>query len=355
MRRTVIGHCLSLLAAAPGALMAQDSTAATPRTVPTPPLFQRETPLVVTFTTSIDKLRGDKDDKAPWHASTLAYTDSAGKPVRVPVRAKTHGVWRLKNCQFPPVRLNFSDKDTKQTLFHHVDKPKLVNFCRDMGTYEQYLLQEFQLYRVYQVLSPVSHRARLLRITYVDSGETKEHAVRYGFIIEDPEQLAKRLHGKLLKVKGAGPDDIDPVQGAITYLFQYFIGNTDFSFTALHNGELIGLTDGTNLPVAYDFDFSGAVNASYASVDPRIRATSVRQRVFRGYCDFHDQYPAAAALFRQKKDAIYALYHDEIGRLMDQRVVEQTLRYFDDFYESISTDQQAERDVFSRCISPRSG
>ncbi|MDB4900548.1 MAG: hypothetical protein JWN53_2356 [Gemmatimonadetes bacterium] len=355
MRRVFLTLGFALVIAAPHAVAAQDSSAATPAAVPTPPLFRRETPLAVTFTTNIGKLRRERDDKAPWHASTLSYTDSSGTRVIVPVRAKTHGVWRLNHCQFPPVRLNFRDKETKQTLFHHLEKPKLVNFCRDMGTYEQYILQEFQLYRAYQLLSPVSHRARLLRITYVDSGETKEYAVRYGFIIEDPEQLAERLHGRLLKVKGAGADDIDPAQGAITYLFQYFIGNTDFSFTGLHNGELIGLPTGTNLPVAYDFDFSGAVNATYASVDPRIRATSVRQRVFRGYCEFHDQYPAAAALFREKKDAIYALYRDEIGRLMDQRIVEQTLRYFDEFYESISTDQQAERDVFSRCIGPRSG
>jgi hypothetical protein len=271
------------------------------------------------------------------------------------VRARSHGIWRRKNCQFPPIRLNFSDRETKQTLFHHVDKPKLVNYCRDQDAYEQYVLQELQLYRIYQTLTPVSHRARLLRITYIDSGETKQHAMRYGFLIEDPDRLAARLHGTLAKVKGAGPDDLDPAQGAIAYLFEYLIGNTDFSFAALHNTELIALSDGTNLPVAYDFDFAGAVNTSYATADPRLRIRNVRQRIFRGYCAFQEHYPAAAALFREKKDAIYALYRDEIGQLMNRGVVDETLRYFDDFYASIATPEQAEREVFRNCVGPRAG
>jgi hypothetical protein len=320
----------------------------------TPPLFLSDAPVEVTFTSNIRQLRREKDDKSPWHPSALSYRDSLGKPVQVPVRARTHGIWRLRNCRFPPLRLNFAAKDTKGTLFESVDKPKLVNFCHDSDQYEQYVLQELQLYRIYRILTPVSHRARLLRITYVDSAsapDDRPHAVRYGFLIEDPEQLAARVGGRLVRVKGATAEDMDPAQAAIVYLFEYLIGNTDFSVGGLHNTELVGL-HGTHLPVGYDFDFSGTVNAPYATVDPSIRARSVRQRVFRGYCDYAPQYPAAAALFIAKRDAIHDLYRDEVGKLIRPGTVAETLAYFDEFFAEIATPRSLEQ-VTRSCIETR--
>jgi hypothetical protein len=351
---------VTLLAALPlslcgAAQMPADVTAKAAKPTVTPPLFLSETPVELTFTTNIRQLRRDRDDHRPWHPSVLSYRDSLGKLVQVPVRAKTHGYWRLRNCHFPPIRLNFSGRDTRGTIFERIDKPKLVSYCRDNHEYEQYVLQEFQLYRIYQTLTPVSHRARLFHIRYVDSASAPNdgpHAVRYGFLIEDPEQLAARVGGQLVRVKGASADDMDPDQAAIAYLFEYLIGNTDFSFAGLHNGELIGREDGIHFPVAYDFDFSGAVNTPYATVDPSIRARTVRQRVFRGYCDFAPRYPAAAALFRAKRDAIYGLYRDEVGKLMKPGVVAETLAYFDEFFADIATPRSLES-VTGNCIETR--
>jgi hypothetical protein len=355
--RAVSIAVLALLAALPLRGAAQLPPAIATRVLKptvTPALYMSDAPLEVTFTTSIGRLRRDKGEESPWHPSLLSYRDSAGGTVQVPVRAKTHGVWRLKNCQFPPVRLNFAGKDTKGTLFEHVDKPKLVNFCRDLDQYEQYVLQEFQLYRVYRTLTPVSHRARLLRITYRDSASGPgdgPHAVRYGFLIEDPEQLAARVGGRLVRLTGATAEDLVPDQAAIVYLFEYLIGNTDFSFAGLHNTELVGL-QGTHLPVVFDFDFAGAVNTPYATVDPSIRARSVRQRVFRGYCDYAAQYPAAAALFLEKRTAIYDLYKDDVGKLIKPTTVAETLAYFDEFFTEIATPQSLAQ-VTSNCVELR--
>ena len=77
-------------------------------------------------------------------------------------------------------------------MFDDVDKPKLINYCRDTDAYEQYVLQEFQLYRIYQLLTPMSHRVRLLRCHVRRQGSGKTEAVRYGFLIEDPDQMADR-------------------------------------------------------------------------------------------------------------------------------------------------------------------
>ncbi|MEO7455694.1 MAG: hypothetical protein ABIY52_05485 [Gemmatimonadaceae bacterium] len=319
-----------------------------------PPLFTSEKPLVVTFTTNVKQLRDDKGDTSPYRAATMTYTGDDGKPVVVPMRAKTHGIWRLKHCDFPPVRLNISNKDAKGTVFHDAEKPKFVSTCKDRDSYEQLVLQEMQLYRIYQLLTPVSHRVRTLRVSYADSASGKVEATRYGFIFEDPDKLADRFNGKMLKTKGAGPDDLDPEQSGLVYLFQYLIGNTDFSFNGLHNGEMILRPDGSPLlPVAYDFDFSGAVNAPYATVDPRLAVKRVRDRLFRGYCAHSAELPLAAGKFLAKKDAIYALYHDDLGKLMDERVVRETLAWYDDFFDAISTPRKLEQTVTSQCVGNR--
>ncbi len=318
-----------------------------------PPLFTSEVPLTVTFTTNIKQLRGDRGAKAPYHSATMSYLATDGKTVTVPMRVKTHGIWRLKHCDFPPLRLNISNKETKGTLFRDLQKPKFVNVCNDRNNYEQLTLQEMQLYRIYQLLTPASHRVRTLRVAYADSASGKVEATRYAFLFEDPDELADRLGGRMTKIKGAGADDLDPALAAIVYLFQFMIGNTDFSFNGLHNGEIVSRPDGSAaLPIAYDFDFSGAVNAPYATVDPRLSVKRVRDRIYRGFCAFKPELPGAIALFKQKKDAIYALYHDDVGKLLEPGIVRETLEYYDDFYDTIKTEGDAER-MFRNCVGSR--
>jgi hypothetical protein len=317
-----------------------------------PVFYRSETPLAVTFRTNIKQIRRDKGDTPPWRWASLTYNDSAGKPVDVPARVRVRGIWRLKHCEFPPIRLNFAGKDTKNTVFDGLDKPKLVNYCRDNDQYEQYMLQEAQLYRIYQLLTPISHRVRVVRLTYLDSASGKKEAERYAMIVEDPDQLANRLLAKPIKQKGASPADMEPKELALAYMFLYFIGNLDFSFNGLHNTELLGTMDGRILPVAYDFDYAGAVNASYAVPPPNYGVPNVRTRKFLASCEISPEFPGAVNRLVEKKDAIYALYHDEIGKLMSPSIVRETLEYFDDFYDQVKSQNDAERNVFRKCIKP---
>jgi hypothetical protein len=312
--------------------------------------FESQEPVEVTLTTNIGRIRGDKGANPPWREANLSYKGAEGNLVTVPIKARTRGIWRLKNCQFPPLRLNFSGATSKGTIFHKLDKPKLVNYCHDTDSYEQYILQEYQLYRIYQLLTPVSHRARLLKFTYADSADGKVRARRYAFILEEPKALADRLGGKVMEQKGALPGDLDGFQDALFGVFQYFIGNTDFSEAGLHNVELFFNNEGVAMPIAYDFDFSGAVNARYATVDERLSIQRVRQRLFRGYCTDADTYGKVFALFNEKKPQIYALYSDSIGKLMDGGTVKETLDYFNEFYDTINDKRAAKRLIVGSCI-----
>jgi hypothetical protein len=314
--------------------------------------FQSQAPLTVTLTTNIGRIRADKSAEAPWRAATLSYVNPGPDTgiVVIPARIRTRGIWRLKNCQFPPIRINFTNEAVKGTEFRGLDEPKLVNYCRNNDEYEQYILQEFQLYRVYHLLTHISHAARLIRLTYADSASGKVEATRYAFIVEEPSALATRVGGKMLKIKGAGPSDYHPVQSAIVGLFQYMIGNTDFALGQLHNIELLSMPFGEYFPVAYDFDFSGAVNARYATVDPSLAVKRVRDRLFRGYCVSADAWPEAVRQFNARKESIYALYRDPIGQLMKPDIANETLKYFDEFYRIINDPRSFKRDVVDSCL-----
>ena len=315
--------------------------------------FYAETsPLAITLTTNIKPLRDDKSDKASYRPATLSYV-ADGKTVVVPARVRTRGIWRLKTCDFPPLRVNFTNEDAKKTVFKGIDNPKLVSYCQDTDAGEQYVLQEFQLYRIYRLLTPASHAPRLVRMTYADSGTNKPRTTRYAFFTEDPDALAARMSGKILDLPGAGPNDVAPFPSALVGVFNYLIGNTDFATSALHNAEVIARDNGDIWPVVYDFDFSGAVNARYATPDPKLNIRSVRDRVYRGYCVPVEEYPKVFALFNEKKDAIYALYRDEIGQLLRKETVDATLRYFDDFYRTINNPRQAKEAIIDACLGKK--
>ena len=313
--------------------------------------FTGVAPVEITLTTNIKRIRGDKQDKAPWRPAVFTYTDSAGKKVEIPAEIRTRGIWRLKNCEFPPIRINFKSEITKGTLLQGIDKPKLVNFCRNTDDYEQYLLQEVQLYRIYNLLTPASHRARVLNLTYADSASGKVFAKRAALLLEEPETMAARNGGPIMELKGAIQQDLDPYHDALVGLFQYFIGNTDWSIYALHNVELVNQQTGTFLPVAYDFDFSGVINTNYATTDPKLSIQRVRDRLFRGYCESSEHYEKAIAKFNEQKDAIYALYSDDpIGKLIKPKTVEGTLKYYDEFYKTINDARRARREIIEDCV-----
>jgi hypothetical protein len=342
---------LTLLLAS--ALLAAGSSANAQAADPPPKVmktsfFDSEEPLSVTLALNIKRIRGDKMDEAPWRAATLTYM-SDGKPVEIPIKARTRGIWRLNNCEFPPLRLDLPGKAIKGTIFEGLNKPKLVNYCKNNDRFEQYVLQEFQLYRAYNVLTPASHRARLMRVTYTDSATGKPLTTRYAIMLEEPDMMASRLEGVIMQHQGARKEDLEPASTALAGLFEYFIANTDFSVAFLHNFELVGKPDGTVYPIPFDFDFAGAVNAEYATVDPKLSVRNVRDRLFRGFCAPQEQYDKTFELFKSKRDAIYGLYNDNLGKLLDKRVVSETLKFYDEFYQTIGDPRLAKRRIIDAC------
>ena len=342
---------LAALLAVSTRALAQDppsDTAKPPKPYEQPPLFAEVQPIEVTLSAPFRQLRRNRTGEAVYKPATLSYAGDSGV-VTVPARVRPRGVWRRQNCDIPPLLLNLTKDSTRRTLFAKLDRVRLTLHCRDQDDYDQYLLKEYQLYRVQRLLTPYTFDVRLARMTYVDSERKDTVAQRYGFFQEQDDLFAHKVGARLMEVQGAGPADVEPYQSAFFGVFQYFVGNSDFSIRALHNVVLL-YKEPVYVPTARDFDWSGAVNARYAKPNPILPIRSVTQRVMRGYCAPAQEYEKVFSLFRAQKDSIYALYRDPIGSLMKPNVVKETLEYFDDFYETINDPRRANREIVQACL-----
>ena len=313
-------------------------------------LFQDQTPLVLRITTDLKALLRDRGDERKEHDGRLRYTTPNGDTGSVSVKLRTRGIFRLKKCAFPPLRLDFPKGKVKGTPFAGQDKLKLVTHCDPWRSpYEQNLLEEYSLYGVFNALTDQSFRARLAHVTYVDSARN-DSLVRYAFLIESDAELARRLAVTLIEANNVHDLRIaDDVMNLVA-MFEYLIGNTDWSVWLRHNIAIAQRPDGDLIAMPYDFDFAGVINAPYASPAPALNIKSVRDRVYRGFCQPESLVTATLARFRAAKDSMYAVVRAVPD--LEPREKKEMLDYFDQFYR-IADDPRAVRREFMQGCRPR--
>ncbi len=298
------------------------------------PLFGADTALAVTIRTDLRSLKRDRDTlTAPWRAAAITYAGPDG-PVTVPLQVKSRGGYRLTHCDFPPVRLRFADSAAHGTLMRGLRRPKLVAPCRDDDEYQQYLLEEYAIYRMLRLFTPLGFATRLVRVTWEDSGGPRRArpVTHYAIVVEDVERLAARSDATVLAQIGTRIGIMSRPHTALLGVFQYFIGNTDWSAIGLHNIVMLRVRD-TAYAVPFDFDWSGAIATPYARPAPILPIRSVRERVFRGFCQPPTDFDPVLDRFVALRDTIAALYHAVPG--LSPRSAQQTLRYYDEFYDAV--------------------
>jgi hypothetical protein len=222
-----------------------------------------------------------------------------------------------------------------------LNKVKLVGHCRDKDSYEQNVLEEYLAYRMYRLLTDVGFRVQLALITYRDISGKENEGSRLAFLIESEESLAERLGGQMIEVEQANPNDFVPQQAGLMYLFQYLVGNTDWSIVHSHNMKILQVGP-EYFPVPFDFDFSGFVNAPYAGPSPLVARyiPHVRERYFWGICSSEIDYPALIAHFNQLRQAIVDLISHQQGLSDWNRF--QALTYVESFYATINDERDAD-------------
>lgn len=318
------------------------------------PLFQSNEILKVTIEGPFGILIKQKS-KEDYLNGFFRYTEADGSAVEFDLKFRARGNFRHENCDYPPVRLNFKRSQTKNTLFDKQDKLKLVVHCNRKAEYHQIVLQEYLAYRILNELTELSFRVRLLQVTYIDTVDGWQSEPRYAFMIEHKDRLAKRIDRKEFVTVGTRVVLIDPEHLNLTSIFEYFIGNTDFSPIAgppgsdcCHNYVLFKNKDTLITAIPYDYDQSGLVDAPYAFPNPNFRLRTVRQRLYRGRCVNNAHVEGSIQRFRNKRASIYALIDDQRG--LDVGTRKDLTGFVDEFYSLIESPKNIERSILTKCI-----
>jgi hypothetical protein len=310
-------------------------------------LFTDTLPMDLRLNANFDGLAKDRDTAKTEHPGVLSYVGPGGDTVSLNVQLRTRGHFRLRTCSYPPLKVGFSRDQTANTPFAHVKSLKLVVQCRGNRSYADYLLEEYLIYRAYNLLTDLSFRVRLARVTYADSGKQKPPETRYAFFLEDDDDMARRNGGKVFEQQGVLDIQTDRTQMGLVAVFEYMIGNTDWSVWGLHNIVLVQDSTRNVSPVPYDFDWSGVISTPYARPDGRLGITSVRQRLFRTSCRTPEDLAPILARFVAARDSIYGLYRAQAW--LEPKRIKQSLDYYDDFYRTISDPRAVRRAMVLPC------
>ena len=165
------------------------------------PLFESHDRLEVRIVAPLTTLKRERPNEEELDG-TLIYIDDTGQEVELELEIRTRGNYRRqeRTCPFPPLRLDFPKKQMEGTLFEKQDKLKLVTHCRNAMQYEQAVIREYLIYRMFNLLTPLSYRVRALNVTWVDSEKNFRENQRFAFLIEHKERFEKRTDLPILEV-----------------------------------------------------------------------------------------------------------------------------------------------------------
>jgi hypothetical protein len=317
------------------------------------PLFASADPIHIVIQAPLSTIARNREGH-----DTIAGTLTDPNGQSLPISLALRGITRRtsETCDFPPLRVDFTAQPPPNSLFAGQKKLKLVTHCRNSPSFQQYVLLEYAAYRMYNLLTPLSFRVRLANIDYRDASG-RPIVSRIGYFREDLSDVA---HRNGLNVVHAGEripvSYLSPADAGRYALFEHLLANHDWSMRAgpvgkdcCHNAELVGVAaPGATIPIPYDFDFSGYVNAPYATPPAELDISDVRQRVFRGYCIHNASVVAAAREMRALHPQIIGVLSQVPG--LEPATQQRASAYLEKFFADIATDANVGSKVINRCL-----
>ena len=320
-------------------------------------VFAAHEPFAAELRGPFARIFAERRGERRYHEGELRFRDGAGASLALPVRLRLRGNYRARRetCSFPPLRLRIRKSVARDTPFAGQKRLRLVTHCRNVPAYEQRMLLEYLAYRIYALVADAHLRVRPVAFRYVDVEADGEPVTRFAFLIEDEASLARRVGGTRPDDPALGRDQQDARTLNRIEVFQYAIGNTDWSPVdgpgderCCHNVIPLEQPGGALLPVPYDFDMSGLVSAPYATPNPKLGLRSVRQRLYRGACATLAELPRTLEAFRERRAEIEALFRRQVGLEASYR--DRALAYLNEFYATVADPDAVDRQLRSRCL-----
>lgn len=309
------------------------------------PLFQVEEMLSLRVEANFKEIFSNKDD-ITYFPAQLSLSNKIAVERDFDVEIRTRGKTRRLNeiCLFPPLRFRFSKTDTQDSPFEAQRAIKLVTHCKKSSLGEQNTIIEYLIYRVFNLLTDSSFKVRAAHINYVYTDQKADSIKRFAFFIEREKHVAQRLKGIELESVKLHPNRLNPMHTCLLDMFQYMIGNTDYSAYELHNIILVSDPQRKMPPIAvpYDFDWCGLVSAFYAKPNSVLKTETVDERVYRGFKKPIEMINKNIEIFNSKRQEIYDLFSGfELLRKSEKKRI---LRYLDEFYKIINDDKLVKRE-----------
>jgi hypothetical protein len=316
---------------------------------PATDLFDNNELLSLSLEGDIKKLMRDRYDDAQRLPLMLRYKNSDSIGYSIPVEAKTRGNFRRKlgNCEYPPIMLYFTAGDSlNSSLFAGQQKLKLVMPCRS----NEHIIKEWLAYQIYNLITPQSFRARLVQLKLKDSRKNEVNQI-YAILLEDEDAMAKRNNSFSVTRQKLHPSRTDSQSFYKMVVFEYLIGNTDWSVQYMQNVKLIVKdTSGTDVPAAvpYDFDMSGWVDAPYAKPADELFLASVKTRRYRGYCVSDvEVYRPVINQFLSVKSEIYSMVNS--CSFLSTKTIRTQIEYLNSFYDIIGDPLKLKKNLLYPC------
>ena len=295
---------------------------------------------------SIREVSKSKSDSV-FFPTTLRYKNGNGVWDSIPVEIRARGNFRRAKCGFPPLRLKIKKKDAKGTVFEGNKSLKLVLPCQSSGDYNKLIQKEYVCYQLYQAVSQHTFNTRMLNITLTNqTGKSSKEFALLGFFIEDDDLVADRFGGKITETK-MHPLQLQDTTALRHDFFQHLIANTDWSSVASHNVKIL-VANKTNIPLAYDFDMSGLVDAPYAGVNESLDIKSVRQRLYRGFCRAEPMVEFTRQYYLSKEAAIFETLNQHTS-YFEEKEFARTRKYIEEYFEILKSDKLFKVNIIGAC------
>lgn len=311
------------------------------------PLFDSDSVFKIEIRADFSSIQVDRSSVKPvYHDATLTYQLRGQNEVVLSVRIMARGNFRrdTSHCSFPPLFVNFRKEEVKNTLFENQDRIKLVTPCQD----DEDVIDEYLVYKMYNRVTDASFRVRLVKILFFDTGSQKEIFEKYSFFLEDNDHMAERNNGKEID-RFITPFELDRDSFNKMALFQFMIGNKDWYISSRQNINLVQPVDNQKMtiPVPYDFDLSGFVNAEYTKPKGVPEKYLASRRVYKGICLSMQEYKVLFSYFRKMRPEFENIIKTD--PIISKGERNYLLNYIAYFYTVIGNKDLTEKEILSVC------
>ena len=312
------------------------------------PLFQDDKPISIKLSFSIKDVKKITNDSV-YTATQLGYKNDQGNWDSLKADVRARGKFRRKNCSLPPIRIKLKKGDTEGTLFTGNNNLKLVLPCESTGTHNDLVVKEFLCYQLYEAITPFIFNTRLVNVSLTDLGSRsrKTHELK-GILIEDDDLISKRFNANVVESVKLHPALLHDTSSVVQAFFEYMIANTDWSATAQHNVKLFLLTKRKYVPIAYDFDMAGLVNAPYSTINETLEITTVRERLYRGFCKDEAIMRYVQSEYIRLEPQIMAVV-DRFKNDLGPKELVAIKKYLSEFFVILKNERAFKNNILSKC------